>query len=126
MSAWRPFLQRLTLLLKDKLDLNLPCKETLRKQTDLAPPANIPTSGMRLGWVGQCLDDPVWTCQWLREDRTVSGGVREPEAIALAPVGDRADSRVLSGPLEGSQKLARRSGAHPLVVSRPGSRQESI
>lgn len=76
--------------------------------------------------LGQCLDDPVWTCQWLREDRTVSGGVREPEAVALAPVGDRADSRVLSGPLEGSQKLARRSGAHPLVVSRPGSRQESI
>lgn len=45
----RPFLQLLTLLFKDKLGLNLPGKETLRKQTDLAPQANIPTSGMRPG-----------------------------------------------------------------------------
>ena len=59
-----------------------------------------------------------------RTDRTVSGGIGEPEAIALAP--DRADIRVLFGPLEGSQELARSSKAGPLVVLGPGSRQESI
>lgn len=61
-----------------------------------------------------------------RTDRTVSGGIGEPEAIALAPVRDRADIRVLFGPLEGSQELARSSEAGPLVVLGPGSRQESI
>lgn len=45
--------------------------------------------------------------------------MREPKARALAPVRDRADIRVLLGPLGGSQELARRSEAGPVVVVGP-------
>lgn len=125
MATLRPFLQLVTFLFKDKLGLNLSHKETSWKQTDLAPPANIPTSGMRLG-LGSALTIQFWPARDWENRQTDSAGIREPEAIALAPVRDRGDIRALFGPLEGSQELARRSEAGSLVVLGPGSRQESI
>lgn len=54
-----------------------------------------------------------------RIDKAVSGGIREPEAIALTPVRDRADIRALHGSLEGSQELTRRSEAGPFEILGP-------
>lgn len=67
---------------------------------------------------GQCCDDLVQAKR--TADRTVSGGMRELQAVAPAPARGRTDTRVDLGPLEGGQELAGKSQAGSGATAQTG------
>ena len=100
------------MLLRDSLGLNAPHKET-SKETYRSSPSSQHSYFRNEAGRGQCRDDLVQTER--TTDGTVSGGMREPEAVAPTP-----GSSVCQGqnwhqgapwPLEGGQELAGKSQA---------------
>lgn len=102
-AASRPFLQPPSLLLRDKLGPNVPCKETFLKKINRSSPTGQHSYFRNEAGLGQCVE----RAELFLEER------ESPKPQLCHLPGTELTLEWVLAPLEGDQELAGRSEAGP-------------